>query len=54
MKASSMDIISTEDKDFIRLLTAMPAELKFLAKGFILGINISEADRLHCGDRAGA
>ena len=37
-RAGQNDIISTEDKEFIRLLTAMPTDVKLLAKGFILGV----------------
>ena len=36
--ASQIDVISTEDKEFIRLLTAMPTDVKLLAKGCILGV----------------
>lgn len=34
--------ISTEDMEFIRLMAAMPTEAKILARGVILGINLSE------------
>lgn len=35
---NQVDVISSEDKEFIRLLTAMPMDMKLLAKGFILGL----------------
>lgn len=42
-KAGQIDVISTEDKEFIRLLTAMPTDVKLLAKGFILGVKTAGA-----------
>lgn len=41
-KTATPEAITSEDRDFIRLLAAMPTEAKILARGVILGLGLSE------------
>ena len=45
MKNATVEDISLQDRDFIRLLAAMPTEAKILTRGVILGLNLSEKIR---------
>jgi len=42
MKSQYLETVTPEDKEFIRLLAVAPDELKALARGIILGANLSE------------
>ncbi len=42
MKSQYLKAVTPEDKEFIHLLAVMPNEFKILARGIILGANLSE------------